>query len=756
MVVFRSITSKLTVLFALVMVVPIGILMYSDYHNTLEILKEEAFDEMSDLRDYRKNAIENYINDLREEVMLLAETDVVVEFTNNLRAHFFKPGNLELPIKYRDELFKRYKSFYKKLEKDLGVTIDSNRITKMLEDSLTAYYQYRNFNERSFFDNHPNSDLIQSSHHELANIANQLGFTDIYIVDNSTGYIMYSIPKKADFAINLMHHSLEDTFARKVGIIDLFMQVRELKNNNDVVMSDYFLYRPSFDQPAAFLGTPIRVDGGLNASLLVQLPVTELDNIARGLSENSTYSDTWISGLESYVISSDKKMRTNSKIVFKNQTYFQQKTDSLISNSALKKIANHYQTTILMFELSGTVIENAIIGKNGTESSENYLGEKVLSSYTSLDIPNVDWLLITEQTTDHAFEPIRAFVKDYYRMAILIVVMLILIALVISRIVSQPILKLVDSVQALREENFDFQINMPRTDELGILAQGLNKATKTIGLNRKKIQTQYDLLQEREKEIKDSIQYAKLIQQSILPPIEDLHSFFEDVFVFYRPKDIVSGDFYWWGGSDSHCVVAAVDCTGHGVPGALLSMKANSILRKIVEEKHVVDPAQILEQLDADIQLELRQEVTQNSDGMDISVISVELKKNTIVFSGAHNSIFHWSSKDKSLNEIKATRRSVGGIFGELDKKFESISIEVQKGDAIYMMSDGVIDQIGGMSERKLMKKNLTAFLHQNAHYPCNDQYKKVEEFFEQWMHPADEIHHDQLDDMLLLCLRIR
>lgn len=728
--------------------------MYVDYHNTIDILKTKAFEEMSDLRDHRKLAIETYINDLREEVIMLSSSDVVVDLTEAIHSQFFSPDLNNLPTKYRQEILKKYKEHYEKFESELSIEVDTVRISNLLKDSLTAYYQYHYFNQKDFFVDHPQHKFIVNCHDEMKNISKRLGLSDIYIVDNETGYVMYSIPKKADFAINLLRPSLDKAFIKKVGIVELFQKVRQLTDKDDILMSDYFIYRPSFDQPAAFLGSPIVIGNEIKASLLVQLPVTELDNITRGLAENSTYLKKWNTGLESYVIGRDKKLRTNSKVVFNERDLFIAKMDSLISDDHMTNIASYYLTTILMFELQSKVVEDAAQGNSGTEVATNYLGEQALSSYIPLDLQDVNWVLITEQEAKAAFEPIEQFVSNYYKMAAVIIFALLLISVLISKLVTKPILNLVHSVKALKEGDFDYRIQMNRTDEVRILADGFNEAIETIGKNRKKIQSQNELLKEREKEIKDSIKYAQIIQKSILPRIDFIKEFFGDAFIYYKPKDIVSGDFYWWGKTTTHYIIAAVDCTGHGIPGALLSMKANSILHKIVGENMISDPAIILENLDLDMQAELRQQETQNSDGMDISIISVDIRSKEVIFSGAHNSIYIWKNDNKEMMEIKATRRSIGGVYGDTNKKFENNLFSLKPGDVIYMFSDGVVDQIGGMKERKLMKKNMASFLQSIAHLRCDQQYQKVNKFYGDWIHPAEEVTFDQLDDMLLLGIK--
>lgn len=225
-----------------------------------------------------------------------------------------------------------------------------------------------------------------------------------------------------------------------------------------------------------------------------------------------------------------------------------------------------------------------------------------------------------------------------------------------------------------------------------------------LRIANKQIRSQRDILDLQNKNITASIRYAMTIQQAILPDENALGILFES-FIIYMPKDIVSGDFYWFSGFDekknksNNQFIAVVDCTGHGVPGAFMSLVGNRLLNEIVNEKQVNDPKEILELLNKEIRIALRQEQTDNNDGMDLLLCRFEKKKNSdlgITFSGAKRTLYVLRKDNNELISLHGERKSIGGI-GEKKESLEFTNQELilHQGDHIYMLTDGMIDQNG-------------------------------------------------------------
>jgi serine phosphatase RsbU (regulator of sigma subunit) len=273
---------------------------------------------------------------------------------------------------------------------------------------------------------------------------------------------------------------------------------------------------------------------------------------------------------------------------------------------------------------------------------------------------------------------------------------------------------------------------------------------RTIELEKKKaqIEVQRDEIVRQNEEITSSITYARRIQEAILPADELLKNNFSEHFVLFKPRDIVSGDFYWIAGNRSFVYFAAADCTGHGVPGAFMSMLGISMLNEITGEGTFdISTGAILDTLRDKIISALHQQGKheQSSDGMDIALCKYTRKDKSLEYSGAFNPLLHYSAN--KLTEYKADRQPIG--FFEKSKKFTTKNIKIKKGDSLYLFSDGYYDQFGGPNDKRYSTKKLKNTLTGIAHMPMNKQLQQLEENFQLWK--GDQ---DQVDDIIILGLR--
>ena len=278
-----------------------------------------------------------------------------------------------------------------------------------------------------------------------------------------------------------------------------------------------------------------------------------------------------------------------------------------------------------------------------------------------------------------------------------------------------------------------------------------------IRANRK-IKYQKNTLDRQNKNIKASIRYAETIQQAILPEDSLLNNYFES-FLIFRPKDIVSGDFYWFSKLNSYkpdvdsMFVAVVDCTGHGVPGAFMSMIGNSLLNEMINERRIESPKEILGALNNEIRKSLRQDQTDNNDGMDLLLCRFDkLKKNGLkmVFAGAKRSLYLIRKGDHELIRLKGDRKSIGGVEN-ISKKpdFNNHEVLLGKGDCVYMSTDGIIDQ-NGPDRKRFGSKRFEAMIVDNFGLSIKEQRENINKEIDNFMHSEE-----QRDDITILGLRI-
>jgi serine phosphatase RsbU (regulator of sigma subunit) len=295
----------------------------------------------------------------------------------------------------------------------------------------------------------------------------------------------------------------------------------------------------------------------------------------------------------------------------------------------------------------------------------------------------------------------------------------------------------------LRKQNIRFE------DNLNIQNQILDLKNKELTIQRGKILKQKNIIEQKSKDITGSIQYASRIQSAVLPPINFLTEWGIDNFILYKPKDVVSGDFYWGIKKQNKIVVAAVDCTGHGVPGAFMSMLGNAFLYEIINNNEVGNAATILNLLRSEVITTLKQkgESGEARDGMDISLCVIERETGRLDFSGANNPLY--LIRDNNLTITPADKMPIG-IYHSSDEPFTNKTLEIQKGDYIYLFSDGYADQFGGKKRRKFMYGPFQKLLLEIHNEPMDLQKELLDKTFEKW-----KGSNEQIDDVLVMGLHL-
>lgn len=281
-------------------------------------------------------------------------------------------------------------------------------------------------------------------------------------------------------------------------------------------------------------------------------------------------------------------------------------------------------------------------------------------------------------------------------------------------------------------------------------------------LQRDKVQMQNVIIEEKKQEILDSINYARRIQESILPPMEDVSKQFPESFILYKPKDIVAGDFYWMyeeenleepnekenaGMNYNPVLIAAADCTGHGVPGAFMSLLGKENLDKSLNVS--ASPGGILSELNRNIKNALQQNKKEDAtrDGMDIALIKKQ--GNKVWYSGANRPLWIKRKNADVIEEIKATKTAIGG-FTDNDQEYTEHELDFEKGDMLYLFTDGYADQFGGENEKKLTTKRFKQILLQICDKTLTEQKQYLDNFITEWKGSAE-----QVDDILVMGIRV-
>ena len=362
---------------------------------------------------------------------------------------------------------------------------------------------------------------------------------------------------------------------------------------------------------------------------------------------------------------------------------------------------------------------------------------------------------ILVRTEAHSDRQLARFDAYFIIGLVLFVLLAIASGIYLSRQITRRLLYVSDSMSRFVESNFTsttaFSSEIGR-DEIGRLAKNFQlleeeivvhfanyreraeKRTEEILRQNTLLENHKSLIERKNRDILDSIQYARRIQRSILPSDRHLSQLLPDHFLLYQPRDIVSGDFYWAELAGDHLVVAVADCTGHGVPGALMSMLGHNFLNQAVIEREITSPAMILSYLNVSIMTSLDRNNVGGElirDGMDISVVSINRKTGVLTFAGAQRPIF--VIRGDEMIQLKGNRLPVGG-FVQGGSQFEEESLDISGGASIYLFSDGYSDQFGGELGKKFKLSNMRSLIFSVRHDELEDQQRALNESLRIWM----------------------
>lgn len=265
-----------------------------------------------------------------------------------------------------------------------------------------------------------------------------------------------------------------------------------------------------------------------------------------------------------------------------------------------------------------------------------------------------------------------------------------------------------------------------------------------------RLEEQNRIIEEQNHDIVSSIRYAGRIQTALLPTAAKINSLLPDSFFWLRPKDIVSGDFYWLEAAQGKIFIAAIDCTGHGVPGAFLSFIGHNAFHRAISEKGLTDPAQILNDVNMDVRRTLGQEREENeiNDGMEVALCVWDPASRQLSYAGAGRPLY--LLRDKQLEEIRGAKFSIGSMLNVDAAPISGYQFTLDKGDAFYIGSDGIADQFGGPQGKKFKTAQLKELIVKTADRPMAEQGKTISAALTDWSGK-----HAQTDDMLLIGVRV-
>lgn len=383
------------------------------------------------------------------------------------------------------------------------------------------------------------------------------------------------------------------------------------------------------------------------------------------------------------------------------------------------------------------------------------------------------WSLVFDINEEAVLSPLKSIRSSLVWVVLSIVIGVAVLALVAANIFVKPIIKLSQAAEEIGNGNLGVRINIQSKDELGKLGDQLNsmaerlssilseekELSSQLGSQASELEDQKNELEIAHAQITSSLDYAQRIQNSMLPTNSELRRNVTDSFIFFRPKDVVSGDFYWFEkvrrGRNEYLILAAADCTGHGVPGAIMSMMGGNQLTNIIYYQNYIEPEKILARLDKAIKFELYrdEQVELRRDGMEIMVCVIDLDSLEMKYAGAGMPLMRLG-KEGEMEMLKSPKLMIGGVEGddekEVEEQFNLQTMQLDEGDKIFLASDGFQDQFGGPDDKRYMARNLRKLMEKSRDMKMRDLGAKVEEEFDRWKGDTE-----QTDDVLVIGLEI-
>ena len=766
---------KLTLLFVAIGLLSISIIGHISYSEGKEALTQESFNRLTAVREMKAGQIEDYFEQIENQIVTYSKNKTIIE-----AMHKFKNGFDELPTqyaKYKGSVSaekNKIKTYY---ETEFLTRLNSNSVEKYSVDDFLVKNDAGALLQSIYIADNPNpvGEKHQLAYIEDTNInyikthneyhpfikdyLEKFGFYDIFLIDNKSGDIVYSVFKEVDFGTSLKtgafsRSNLKNVFDSAVG-----------SNDNDfVTLVDFEPYKASYNAHAAFMSTPI-FDGEECIGILVfQMPIDRINDI---MTNRQKWKEVGLGETgETYLVSEDYTLRNQSRFFIEDRQSYYKLIEKIGVDSATIAQIKLFESCIGLQKIKTEGTMAALKGEIDTRLFRDYRGEEVLSSFKPLNIKGLNWVIMSEIDKSEAFLAVDKLRNKIWFFFPITILLILIISFFAAKMITKPIKSLTKTSRELARGNLDVEVKVHQKDEIGTLALSFKSMQNSIHKliddlkesnhtledkveeRTKELSLQKHLIEEKNREVVDSIQYALRLQRAILPTSQYLQDHLKDHFVLFKPKDIVSGDFYWAKNVGDKILIAAVDCTGHGVPGAMVSIVGANGLNRCVNEFGLTKPSDILEKL-REIVIETFDSTYEDvKDGMDMTILCFDLNSKYVEFAGANNPLWIARKRDNVMEIVKGDKQPVGKY--DYAQPFTNHSVRIHKGDCLYIFTDGYADQFGGTKGKKLKYKPFQQQLLKNIHLPMHEQKSILTNGFIEWM---DDF--EQVDDVCVIGIKI-
>ncbi len=640
---------------------------------------------------------------------------------NNYAFYFYEKGQYKNALSLWDEVIETYDSVLKFNNNDIGIYKDYSEV---LNNKASAYESIGFYDEaiKMYFQSLKLSEKISDST-QLARILNNLGYLYKNIEESDKAIKFYNMALKIrektkdSLGIALILNNIARIYLDRKELIkaennflkslSIYNQYNDLEGIATVKcnLGKTYMDLDQFDRSKKYL-----LDAW-NCYLQMGKEV-ELSSVFQDIA-NLFVRRYWVDKKTSNLDSALKYIKKSEwislkyKIIQELKNVYKVYTYVYLSKNDYKKAFEYHNKSDSLHK----IINNNALQKLALKQQLEYETDKT----------------INQKQLEHEKEIAIAQEKNHRQRIILIAIMLVLVL------------------------SFVFVFFTYRSMRI------LNQKNKIIAHQKQEVEHQKTIIEQKQKDILDSIHYSKLIQKSILPHRRDIWRTIPQSFVLYKPKDIVAGDFYWFQVINNYCLLAVADCTGHGVPGAFMSILNNEKLNEAIN--HTTEVDEILYYVNINVKKTLKQfeKGSISKDGMDIILVKIPyamlqdsiIESMTIELAGANRPLYVYHSVTQTVDEIRTTKASIGGFTDE-HQVFEKKMITLQKGDCVYLTTDGFIDQFGGEKNKKLMSSGFKKLIKEIGEWHYQEQKIKLEFFFEKW-----KGDNEQVDDVCMIGFKV-
>lgn len=723
------------------LVIALAAISFVVYNEISEDLTQKANSRLEVIRNLKKQQVESYFKELSNQTELMSSSKSFVDNFIECKAAFkdisdapnFDTETFNRYKKHRDSIyFEKIKSYYGNRSVSLDLAskdLANNKESLIIQNSfwddqfpiLACTKKFRTIESKMSY--------------RTQRITNKIGFHDVILIDSKTGYILFTNDKNSEIGANVLEEPFKNTSIRKA-----FDAVREYKEPKTLLV-DFETYPPANNEQTAFIACPMIKDSVNIGILVAEIGIEELDDIL-------TFDRDWKNQNmgktgEVYLVGPDMYMRSQSRFLLEDKDSLMKTIAqaAMISKKDLKQLRES-KSAIKSIQIDSECSRRAIAGKTGTAKVLDYRGVPILGAYSPLKINNIHWGIVSKMDQSEAFFEITEL--RYFLIITYLIVLLIstLIAVFIAKKIAKPIQQLSYHAKELSTGNFDTIISVQGKDEIGELATSFRVMQHTVVSLIDNLTETNRNLSVKSKDLFDSIAYAQQIQENIFPSKEMVNSYVPDSFVFFQPRDVVSGDFYWAAERNKELYLGVCDSTGHGIPGAFMSLLNVSFLNEALMNEKIEKPGDILEKVRCLLKSVFQYE---RHDGMDGILIRFNPNSNIITYAASNNAPILVRNGNYSVLEYD--KIPVGN--SSKSEKFQTFSFEIQSGDMLYLITDGFPDQFGGPLDKKYKYRPFYEFLVSISHLPTEEQHELVKNEFFAWQKDCE-----QVDDVMVLGIR--